>query len=107
MPRRTERPIHPPAFDREDAAAISAGQQLDAPPLPLSRKAVLALAPTACKLGLFSSPFGLPLGILALRDIQRSRGLLKGEVAAHFAVLIHFMILVLFAAVFLARHASR
>ena len=68
----------------------------------MSGKAILALAPTAV-LGPFWSPLGLPLGILALRDIRRSRGLLKGEVAAHFAVLVHLIILVVFAAVFLNR----
>lgn len=91
--------IDPQAFDRDYAAAISGSHQPDAAPLPVSRKAVLALAPIMV-LGPFWSPVGLLLGALALRDIRRSNGLLKGEVAAHFAVLVHFILLA-FAAAFL------
>jgi hypothetical protein len=90
------------AFDRDYAAAVSSSQQPHVAPLPVSWKAILALAPTAV-LGPFWSPVGLPLGILALRDIRHSQGRLKGEMAAHFAVLVHFMIVLLFAGIYLLR----
>jgi hypothetical protein len=92
----------PQAFARDYAAAVASTRQPEAAPLPTSRKAIFALAPMAV-LGPFWSPVGLPLAILALRDFRRSQGLLKGEMAAHFAVLMHSMIIVLFTALYLLR----
>jgi hypothetical protein len=92
----------PQAFDRDYAAAVSGSRQPDAAPMPTSRKAMLALAPMAV-LGPFWSPVGLPLALFALRDLRRSQGTLKGEMAAHFAVLFHGVVLVIYAASFLFR----
>jgi hypothetical protein len=66
-------------------------------PLPTSAKAVLAAVPTAA-IGPFWSPAGLILGILALRDIRRANGLLRGEMLAHLSVAIHGALLLLGAA---------
>ena len=85
------------AFERAYAAAVSSDRQPTPAALPTSVKAVLAAAPTAA-IGPFWSPAGLPLGILALRDIRRANGMLAGEMLAHMAVAIHGAMLLLAAA---------
>jgi hypothetical protein len=85
------------AFERAYAAAVSSDRQPTVAPLPTSAKAVLAAVPTAA-IGPFWSPAGLILGILALRDIRRANGLLRGEMLAHLSVAIHGALLLLGAA---------
>lgn len=85
------------AFEQAYAAAVSSDRQPTAAALPTSVKAVLAAAPTAA-IGPLWSPAGLPLGILALRDIRRANGMLGGEMLAHLAVAIHGAMLLLAAA---------
>ena len=74
------------AFDAAYAAAVSSGQQPREARLPFSRKAIVAIAfvPLA-----WWAPVGLPLAVLALRDIRRARGLLRGELLAHFAIALY------------------
>jgi hypothetical protein len=55
--------------------------------LPISRKAVVAMA--GMPLAPLWAPVGLPLALLALRDTHRAKGLLRGELLAHFAVAEH------------------
>jgi hypothetical protein len=80
------------AFESAYAAAVSSAQQPAAMTLPTSIKAVLAAAPTAM-LGPLWSPVGVVLGLLALRDIRRADGMLRGEAVAHWAVAVHGAIL--------------
>jgi hypothetical protein len=89
------------AFEHAYAEAVSHEQQPVPARLAISPKAVLALAPMAL-LGPFWTPIGLPLGVLALRDIRRSHGMLMGEVVAHMAIVIHGVVIsliVLFAGI--------
>jgi hypothetical protein len=72
------------AFDDAYSLAVSSDQQIDPVALPISRKAVLSLLPAA----------GLLLAALALRDIQRADGMIRGETLAHFAILIHIVIII-------------
>jgi len=85
------------AFEQAYAAAVASDRQPKVAPLPTSTKAVLAAAPTAA-IGPFWSPAGLILGILAVRDIRRAHGLLRGEMLAHLSIAIHGAILLLGAA---------
>jgi hypothetical protein len=80
------------AFERAYAGAVSSDRQPTVVALPTSVKAVLAAAPTAM-LGPFWSPAGLVLGLLAVRDIRRANGMLRGEILAHLAIAIHGAIL--------------
>jgi len=82
------------AFEQAYAAAVASDRQPKVAPLPTSTKAVLAAAPTAA-IGPFWSPAGLILGILAVRDIRRAHGLLRGEMLAHLSIAIHGAILLL------------
>ena len=74
------------------------GQQPAAAALPISMKAVLAAAPIAV-LGPVWLPLGVVLGFLALRDIRRADGMLRGEVLAHMTIFIGVAILCLIAVV--------
>ena len=86
---------HGDAFENAYAAAISSPLQPKPVPLPLSMKALVAIGPV------FIAPFwasiGIVLALLALRDICRANGLLRGEILAHFAVVIYGAILCLYA----------
>ena len=90
--------LDPDAFENAYAAAVSSDQQPVAATLPISRKAVLAAAPIAV-LGPLWLPVGVVLGLLALRDIRRADGMLRGEVLAHTTIAIGGAILCLIAAV--------
>lgn len=85
------------AFEGAYAEAVASERHPETPPLPISRRAVLALAPSAL-LGPFWMPVGFVLGLLALRDIRRADGMLRGETAAHVAVLFGLLGLALAAA---------
>lgn len=89
--------LEPDAFDSAYAAAVSSPLQPRPTQLPLSRKAVIAVAPIF--MAPLWAPVGLPLAILALRDIRRANGLLRGEVLAHFSVVIYGMILCVYVAI--------
>jgi len=78
-----------PAFDQAYATAVSSERQPTVAALPTSTKAILAAAPT---------PVGLVFAILALRDIRRAKWLMRGELAAHLAIVIHAGLLLLGAA---------
>jgi hypothetical protein len=84
--------VDPAGFENAYAAAVSSDQQPAATALPLSTKALLAAAPTAV-LGPLWSPVGVVLGCLALRDIRRADGMLRGDGLAHVAIAINGMIL--------------
>ena len=75
------------AFENAYAEAVSSAQQPAAAALPISMKAVLAAAPIAV-LGPLWLPVGVVLGFLALRDIRRADGMLRGEVLAHMTIFI-------------------
>jgi hypothetical protein len=81
------------AFDDAYRRAVSSRQQPRAVPLPISRKAVVAVA--GMPLAPFWAPVGLPLALLALRDTRRAKGLLRGDLLAHFAVAIYGALLAL------------
>ena len=89
------------AFDDAYRVAVSSHQQPQTIPLPISRKAVVAVA--GMPLAPFWAPVGLPLALLALRDTRRAKGLLGGELLAHFAVAIYGALLI--AAVVIAAYA--
>jgi hypothetical protein len=76
------------AFESAYAAAVASDRQPAAAPLPISLKALLAAMPIAV-LGPLWSPAGLVLGLLALRDVRRADGMLRGEFLAHWAVVVH------------------
>ena len=80
------------AFEEAYAAAVASVQQPPPARLPVSKKAVAAIAPIP--LAPFWAPIGLPLALLALRDIRRRKGMLQGEYLAHYAVAIYSAILV-------------
>lgn len=84
--------VSPERFGEAYASAISSPQQPSAPPLNVSLKAVLATAPVVT-FGPFWLPVGLPLAVLALRDIRRANGFLKGEVIAHTAIMFYSVII--------------
>ena len=79
------------AFEEAYAAAVASDQHPPSTRLPVSGKAVAAIAPIP--FAPFWAPVGLPLALLALRDIRRRKGLLQGEYLAHFAVAIYSAIL--------------
>jgi hypothetical protein len=81
------------AFDEAYAAAVSSQQQPEHRSLPISGKAVVAAMPAVPFAPLWA-PIGFPLAILALRDIRRAKGLLRGEVVAHLAVALYGLILI-------------
>jgi hypothetical protein len=90
--------VAPERFGEAYASAISSPQQPSAPPLKVSVKAVLATAPVAT-FGPFWLPVGLPLAVLALREIRLANGFLKGEVIAHLAIMIYGVIIIVAAAI--------
>lgn len=84
--------VNADAFDEAYAAAVSSHQQPQDAPLPVSRKAVLAIAP-AVPLAPLWAPVGFPLAILAIRDIRRANGFLRGETLAHLAIVLYGLVL--------------
>jgi hypothetical protein len=90
--------VDAPAFERAYAEAVASDRQPAAVVLPISMKAVLAAAPIAV-LGPLWLPAGVVLGFLALRDIRRADGMLRGEVLAHMTIFIGIAILCLIAVV--------
>lgn len=86
--------VSPERFGEAYASAISSPQQPSVPPLNVSLKAVLATAPLVT-FGPFWLPIGLPLAVLALREIRRANGFLKGEVIAHLAIMIYGVIIII------------
>jgi len=86
------------AFERAYAEAVSSDRQPAAAALPISMKAVLAAAPIAV-LGPLWLPVGVVLGFLALLDIRRADGMLRGEVLAHMTIFIGGALLCLAAVV--------
>ena len=85
--------VSPERFGEAYASAVSSPQQPSAPPLNVSLKAVLATAPVVT-FGPFWLLVGLPLAVLALRDIRRANGFLKGEVIAHAAIMFYSVIII-------------
>ena len=79
--------VNQAAFDEAYAAAISDEQHPAPAKLPVSSKAVAAIVPIP--LAPLWAPIGLPLALLAIRDIRRRNGLMRGEYVAHFAVAIY------------------
>ena len=79
------------AFDEAYAAAVASDQHPPSKKLRVSGKAVAAIVPMP--LAPVWAPVGLPLALLALRDIRQRKGLLKGEYLAHFAVAIYGAVL--------------
>lgn len=86
--------VSPERFKEAYASAISSPQQPSVPPLNVSLKAVLATAPVVA-FGPFWLPVGLPLAVLALREIRRANGFLKGEMIAHLAIMIYGVIIII------------
>ena len=84
--------VNQPAFDEAYATAVASDQHPPSKKLPVSGKAVAAILPLP--LAPFWAPVGLPLALLALRDIRRRNGLLQGEYLAHYAVAVYSAILV-------------
>jgi hypothetical protein len=84
--------VNQAAFDEAYAAAVASDQHPPSKKLPVSGKAVAAILPLP--LAPFWAPVGLPLALLALRDIRRRNGLLQGEYLAHYAVAVYSAILV-------------
>jgi hypothetical protein len=84
--------VDPAAFEHAYASAVSSERHPAAAALPMSGKAVLAVAPSAV-LGPLWSPAAVVLGALALRDIHRANGMLRGDVLAHLAIAINALIL--------------
>jgi hypothetical protein len=86
--------VSPKRFEEAYTSAISSPQQPSAPPLKVSVKAVLSTVPMTT-FGPFWLPVGLPLAVLALREIRRANGFLKGEVIAHLAIMIYGIIIII------------
>lgn len=91
----TGRFTNPTLFEDAYSAAVSSQDQPTPAPLPVSIKAIVAVA-GFCVLGPFWIPVGLVLGILALRDIKRAQGLLKGELLAHCAICVFVLAAMMF-----------